>query len=123
MCQGRAASRTHLASELRRYRSERNLTVEDVAEALSWSRAKVCRIESGRRPISREDVERLLVEYQVDDAEAAALVAMAGPLYRRIAEDLGQKIESGEFGRGTQLPTERELRKQYGASRKAVRDA
>lgn len=117
-------SRRRLVAELRRYRSERSLSVEDVAGALSWSSGKVCRIESGRRRISREDVRRLLVEYQVDDVETAAgLVAMAGPMYLRIAEDLGQKIESGELGRGTPLPTELELRNQYGASRKTVRDA
>jgi GntR family transcriptional regulator len=45
------------------------------------------------------------------------------PIYRRIAEDLRQKIESGEIGRGSQLPTELELRDQYDASRNTIRDA
>jgi GntR family transcriptional regulator len=44
-------------------------------------------------------------------------------MYRQIAEDLRQKIESGELGHGTQLPTELELREQYDASRNTVRDA
>jgi GntR family transcriptional regulator len=49
---------------------------------------------------------------------------MADPLYRRIAEDLRQKIESGELAPGAQLPTELELREQYGnASRNTIRDA
>jgi GntR family transcriptional regulator len=48
---------------------------------------------------------------------------MPEPMYRRIAEDLRQKIESGELGHGTQLPTELELRDQYEASRNTVRDA
>jgi len=48
---------------------------------------------------------------------------MPDPMYRRIAEDLRQKIESGELGHGTQLPTELELREQYEASRNTVRDA
>jgi GntR family transcriptional regulator len=48
---------------------------------------------------------------------------MAEPMYRRIAEDLRQKIESGELGPGAQLPTELELRDQYDASRNTVRDA
>jgi GntR family transcriptional regulator len=45
------------------------------------------------------------------------------PMYRQIAEDLRLKIESGELGHGTQLPTELELRDQYGASRNTIRDA
>ena len=48
---------------------------------------------------------------------------MASPMYRQIAEDLRQKIESGQIESGTQLPTEIELRDQYGASRNTVRDA
>jgi GntR family transcriptional regulator len=44
-------------------------------------------------------------------------------MYRQIAEDLRQKIESGELGHGAQLPTELELREQYDASRNTVRDA
>jgi GntR family transcriptional regulator len=48
---------------------------------------------------------------------------MPDPMYRRIADDLRQKIESGELGNGTQLPTEIELRERYDASRNTVRDA
>src|SRR6266851_4122292 len=48
---------------------------------------------------------------------------MADPMYRRIAEDLRTKIESGELARGSQLATEIELREQYDASRNTVRDA
>jgi GntR family transcriptional regulator len=49
---------------------------------------------------------------------------MADPLYRQIADDLHKKIESGELAPGSQLPTELELREQYGnASRNTIRDA
>jgi GntR family transcriptional regulator len=48
---------------------------------------------------------------------------MVEPLYRQIAEDLRQRIESGELPRGSRLPTEIELRERYGASRNTVRDA
>lgn len=49
---------------------------------------------------------------------------MADALYRRIAEDLRQRIESGEIPPGSQLPTELELREQFdNASRNTVRDA
>lgn len=48
---------------------------------------------------------------------------MADPMYRQIAEDMRQKIESGKLGPGSQLPTELELREQYDASRNTIRDA
>jgi len=48
---------------------------------------------------------------------------MTDPLYRKIADDLRTKIESGELAQGSQLATEGELRDQYGASRNTVRDA
>jgi GntR family transcriptional regulator len=48
---------------------------------------------------------------------------MPDPMYRQIADDLGQEIESGALGHGDQLPTELELRERYDASRNTVRDA
>jgi GntR family transcriptional regulator len=48
---------------------------------------------------------------------------MAQPMYQQIADDLRKKIDSGEYLRGSQLPTELDLRGQYGASRNTVRDA
>jgi GntR family transcriptional regulator len=49
---------------------------------------------------------------------------MPEPMWRRIAEDLRQKIESGELGGGGKaLPSELELREEYEASRNTVRDA
>jgi GntR family transcriptional regulator len=48
---------------------------------------------------------------------------MAEPLYRQIADDLRNKIESGELTQGSQLATEAELRDEYNASRNTVRDA
>jgi GntR family transcriptional regulator len=50
------------------------------------------------------------------------------PKWRQIAEDLRQKIESGELGgyddgKPRPLPTELELQDEYGASRNTVRDA
>lgn len=48
---------------------------------------------------------------------------MANPMYRQIAEDLREQIESGRLAAGSQLPTELELREQYNASRNTVRDA
>jgi GntR family transcriptional regulator len=48
---------------------------------------------------------------------------MPEPMYRRIAEDLQRKVESGELAQGSQLPTEIDLREEYEASRNTVRDA
>ena len=49
---------------------------------------------------------------------------MADPMYRKIADDLRKRIESGEIAPGSQLPTELELRERYqNASRNTVRDA
>jgi GntR family transcriptional regulator len=48
---------------------------------------------------------------------------MTTPMYREIAEQLRQQIESGEFAAGGQLPTELELRERYDASRNTIRDA
>jgi GntR family transcriptional regulator len=48
---------------------------------------------------------------------------MAEPMYRLIAQDLLEQIQSGAVRPGGQLPTELELRDKYGASRNTVRDA
>jgi GntR family transcriptional regulator len=48
---------------------------------------------------------------------------MPEPMYRRIADDLQRKIETGQLGPGDQLPTEVELGDQYRASRNTIRDA
>jgi GntR family transcriptional regulator len=54
---------------------------------------------------------------------------MPEPKWRQIAEDLRQKIESGELGgfdendRPTPLPTELDLQAEYSASRNTVREA
>jgi GntR family transcriptional regulator len=48
---------------------------------------------------------------------------MSNPMYRQIAEDLREQVESGTLEPGQQLRTELELQKHYGASRNTVRDA
>ena len=48
---------------------------------------------------------------------------MANPMYRQIAEQLREQIESGVLKPGQQLRTELELRELHGASRNTVRDA
>ena len=48
---------------------------------------------------------------------------MGNPMYRQIAEDLREQIESGRLEPGQQLLTEPELREHYGASRTTIREA
>jgi GntR family transcriptional regulator len=48
---------------------------------------------------------------------------MAEPMYRQIAQDLREQIESGTLSPGEQLPTESELGDNYNASRNTIRDA
>lgn len=48
---------------------------------------------------------------------------MSNPMYRQIADDLREQIESGQLEPGQQLRTELELREVYNASRNTVRDA
>jgi DNA-binding GntR family transcriptional regulator len=62
------------------------------------------------------------------DSKAAPVVmtggmAVADPMYRVIADELRQEIESGELRPGSQLPTELALREEFNASRSTVRDA
>jgi GntR family transcriptional regulator len=45
------------------------------------------------------------------------------PMYRQIADDLRNQIESGALPAGAQLPSEPELRDRYAASRNTIRDA
>jgi GntR family transcriptional regulator len=45
------------------------------------------------------------------------------PKYKEIAEDLRQRIRSGEFGQGDKLPTEEYLSDAYEASRNTIRQA
>ena len=44
-------------------------------------------------------------------------------LYQEVLERLMERIHSGEFKPGSQLPSERELMEQYGVGRPAVREA
>jgi GntR family transcriptional regulator len=48
---------------------------------------------------------------------------VAEPMYRQIARDLRQQIESGTLPPGEKLPTEQQLSERYQASRNTIRDA
>jgi GntR family transcriptional regulator len=48
---------------------------------------------------------------------------VAEPMYRMIAQELQEAIQSGAVPPGAQIPTELELRDKYNASRNTIRDA
>lgn len=66
-----------LARELRQLREASQLTGEAAAAQLSWSSAKVSRIETARTPITVPDLRRLLDLYNVRGADADRLIDLA----------------------------------------------
>ena len=44
-------------------------------------------------------------------------------LYEEVADQLERMIEDGEYARGDQLPSERDLMRQFGVGRPAIREA
>lgn len=63
--------RRRLAAELRRYRDLAGLTIEEVAERLEWSSAKISRIENARVGVLPRDVKFLLGVYGLTDQDEA----------------------------------------------------
>ncbi|MDA2806687.1 helix-turn-helix domain-containing protein [Nocardiopsis suaedae] len=71
--------RRQLSNELRRLRAAAGMTVEEAAERLEWSRARLGHIETGRRkkPLVT-DVRALLELYRVsDEREREAILGLA----------------------------------------------
>jgi transcriptional regulator with XRE-family HTH domain len=70
--------RRRLRTELRNARQERDLTQEQVAEAMYWSLSKMIRIEKAQTSISVNDLRALLQYYKITDKERTAeLVSLA----------------------------------------------
>jgi transcriptional regulator with XRE-family HTH domain len=71
--------RRRLAAELRRHRDDAGLTIEEVAERLEWSAAKISRIENSRVSVLPRDVKFLLRTYGAEDGgeEWEALLTLA----------------------------------------------
>ncbi|GLZ12270.1 transcriptional regulator [Actinomadura sp. NBRC 104425] len=66
-----------LAAELRRLRAQSGFTGDEVADRLSWSTAKVSRLENARTGARLSDVEMLLELYGVNGRRRAELIALA----------------------------------------------
>ncbi|GII77057.1 transcriptional regulator [Sphaerisporangium rufum] len=69
--------RRRLAGELRRLRDRKELTLEEAAEQLGWSAAKLSRIETARVGLIAPDLTRMLDLYELADDRRAALHALA----------------------------------------------
>jgi hypothetical protein len=63
--------RRRLAGELRRYRETASLTIDEVAERLEWSTAKISRIENARVSVLPRDVKFLLRTYGLSEQDEA----------------------------------------------------
>lgn len=61
---GPSVARALLRAELRRLRTERGLTQEEVARSLDWSVSKLVRIEAGDSAISARELYSLLTFYR-----------------------------------------------------------
>ncbi|MFI7077383.1 helix-turn-helix domain-containing protein [Micromonospora sp. NPDC049903] len=66
-----------LRRELRRLRDHRGLTVDEVARAVGWHRAKVIRIEQGHSGIATDGLRKLLDLYEVSTEERDVLGGLA----------------------------------------------
>lgn len=80
---GPTVRRRRLAGELRKLRERSEMTIESAAERLTWSTAKVSRIETARTGITAPDLTAILDLYQVDDNRRVALYALARTARKR----------------------------------------
>ena len=69
--------RRELGAMLRALRTERGLTVEQVAEELLCSPSKVSRLETGQRGASARDIRDLSELYEIDPAQREHLAELA----------------------------------------------
>ncbi|WP_329428907.1 helix-turn-helix domain-containing protein [Streptosporangium sp. NBC_01495] len=74
---GPTVRRRRLAGELRRLRERTALTIEEAAQRVGWSTAKLSRIETARVGITSPDLTRLLDLYELDASKRSALHALA----------------------------------------------
>jgi transcriptional regulator with XRE-family HTH domain len=73
----RSPAGRQLAAELRRIRERAGRTVADVAAELSWSSAKLSRVENAINGVNGQDLARLLGLYVVNEADRGRLNDLA----------------------------------------------
>lgn len=86
-----------LARELRRLRELQGLTLQEVADRLGWSRARVSRIETTQIRPHHGDVADLLDLYGVSSPERDALIALARQVRQRGWWTAYQDVFSGSY--------------------------
>ncbi|HMG42593.1 MAG TPA: helix-turn-helix transcriptional regulator [Acidimicrobiales bacterium] len=69
------ASRRWLASELRRLREARGLAQKDAARECGWSGARLSYLETSQRPVTDDDLDKLLPLYDLPEADREPLYA------------------------------------------------
>ncbi|MEU0479580.1 helix-turn-helix transcriptional regulator [Streptosporangium sp. NPDC006013] len=69
--------RRRLASELRRLRTERGLSMQEVADRMELTAASISRIETGRRGIRPRDLRAFLDMYEVPEADRGPMLALS----------------------------------------------
>ncbi|MEO3812721.1 helix-turn-helix transcriptional regulator [Sphaerisporangium sp. B11E5] len=72
-----------LARELRRLREQQGLTLQEVADRLDWSRARLSRIETTQTRPHHGDVSDLMDLYGVTSPDRDALITLAREIRRR----------------------------------------
>lgn len=72
-----------LLRELRAIRESRDLSPEQVAKRLGWSRSKIYRVENGESRLILEDLELLLNVYGVPSPQAEALGKLCREAWKR----------------------------------------
>jgi transcriptional regulator with XRE-family HTH domain len=78
MSQGQATARRRLGAELKRYRDEAGLTLEQAAEALECSTSKISRLENGKGLPKQRDIRDLARLYGKEaEASLEALFRLA----------------------------------------------
>ncbi|MEV5409747.1 helix-turn-helix transcriptional regulator [Thermopolyspora sp. NPDC052614] len=80
---GPTVRRRRLAGELRRLRERSEMTLEETAEKLGWSPAKLSRIETARVGLTSPDLAHMLDIYDLPEGKRAGLIALGRSARKR----------------------------------------
>jgi len=80
---GPTVRRRRLAGELRRLRERSEMTLEEAAEKLGWSPAKLSRIETARVGLTSQDLVHMLDIYDLPEEKRAGLISLGRSARKR----------------------------------------
>lgn len=80
---GPTVRRRRLAGELRRLRERSEMTLEEAAEKLGWSPAKLSRVETARVGLTSPDLVHMLDIYELPEEKRAGLIALGRSARKR----------------------------------------